>query len=145
MKYEISKKYFDYVLLELIEFKRVCMLSGIIDYQTIKHIDELFNELRWYRQFAKWQIIFVSLSPTFFLKGVREQDFWHDISSLKKILHMECCDIIVCWLFSTSIEGWGDQATNIATGSAPYGKILFKSENFDGNAWLVIIALRLLC
>ena len=53
MKYEISKKYFDYVLLELIEFKRICMLSGIIDYQTIKHIDELFNELRWYRQFAK--------------------------------------------------------------------------------------------
>ena len=53
MKYEISKKYFDYILLELIAFTEMCRLCDYIDYQTIKDLTALMDMIRYYRQFSK--------------------------------------------------------------------------------------------
>lgn len=53
MKYEITKKYFDYILLELIEFTEKCRLCEYIDHQTIKDLYNIMNMIRYYRQFSE--------------------------------------------------------------------------------------------
>lgn len=52
MKYEISLKYFDFILLDLIDLKDKCSLCDGIDHSTIKLIQELIDVLRYYRQFV---------------------------------------------------------------------------------------------
>ena len=53
MKYEISKNYFNYILLELIEFQNQFRLNPHVDYASVKQLDDVIDMIRYYRQFAK--------------------------------------------------------------------------------------------
>lgn len=73
MKYEIEKKYFDFIILELIAFGEKFRLNPYTDYKSVKQLDDLVDTLRYYRQFSKWwrNMLNVSLRTNTF-KGARE-------------------------------------------------------------------------
>ena len=49
---EYKKKYFDYILLDLIDLREKCRLCSFVDIYTFKQINDLIEMLRYYRQFS---------------------------------------------------------------------------------------------
>lgn len=69
MKYEISKNFFNYIILELLELYDKFRLNAYYDRSSVKLIHDVIDMLRYYRQFSKWLNNNFIVSPGTFPKG----------------------------------------------------------------------------